>query len=108
MIGMSVNGVVPRNCDRPMNATGPMKSRPRQNPGTRATSVRSPVLTSTVHSAPRPDSSTHRRLSYQRGECGIDRPRVITRFVVTSMIKPPLRLFARQPSCVLVSPSAVT
>jgi hypothetical protein len=77
------------------------------NPGTCATVSTRPVTVSTVESAPRPDSSTHSRPRYSRGECGIDRPRATTSPLSTSSTTPPVRLFARQPSRTLLSPRAL-
>ena len=59
-------------------------------------------------SVPEPDSQTQSRPAYQRGEWGIDSPRVITWPEATSIRMPPLALSARQPAGESVSPSAVT
>src|SRR5215472_7550334 len=59
-------------------------------------------------SVPEPDSQTHSRPPYQRGEWGIDRPRQRTAPESTSIRMPPLTLFGRQPAISFVSPSAVT
>src|SRR3954453_12282461 len=97
-----------RTCDSPTKARSPTKSSPRVNPGTAATTSYLPVLRSTVPSVPEPDSHTHSRPPYQRGECGIDRPRHRISPESTSIRTPPLALFARQPAGVFVSPRAVT
>src|SRR5262249_8242916 len=58
-------------------------------------------------SVPEPDSQTHSRPPCQRGEWGIDRPRVMTSPESTSIKTPPLALLGRQPAIAFVSPSAV-
>src|SRR5713226_1957544 len=55
-----------------------------------------------------PDSQTHNRPPYQRGEWGIDKPRQRIAPESTSIRRPPLALFGRQPAISFVSPSAVT
>src|SRR5262245_57474662 len=59
-------------------------------------------------SVPEPDSQTQSRPPYQRGECGIDRPRQRTSPVSTSIRRPPVALVERQPALSSVSPRAVT
>src|SRR5262249_32127544 len=78
------------------------------NPGTAATASYRPVLRSTMPSVPEPDSQTHNRPPYQRGEWGIDRPRQRMAPVSTSIRMPPLALFGRQPAGSFVSPIAGT
>src|SRR5262249_58960924 len=67
-----------------------------------------PVAGSTQPMPPLPDSRIHKRPSYQRGECGIDRPRVMTSPEATSRRTPPLFLLSRQPPGASVAPRAVT
>src|SRR5262249_33562027 len=67
-----------------------------------------PVRSSTNPMVPAPDSQTQRRPAYQRGEWGIERPRVITSPLSTSIKIPPRALFARQPAGSSFAPSAVT
>ena len=74
-MAMPLKTALSRTCDRPMKASGPQKSRPRVKPGSTASASYFPVAGSTQPKPPLPDSSTHSRPSYQRGECGIDRPR---------------------------------
>src|SRR5205823_2015161 len=50
----------------------------------------------------------HKRPSYQRGECGIDRPLATASPEATSRRTPPLFLLARQPPGESVVPRAVT
>ena len=66
----------------------------------------SPVARSTSTTPPVPDSSTQSWPSCQRGEWGIDRPRVTNSPDGTSMMQPPCGLSARQPSRMSVVPSA--
>src|SRR5262249_17298696 len=97
-----------RTCDSPTKARSPTKSSPRVNPGVAATASYLPVFRSTTPSVPEPDSQTHSRPPYQRGEWGIDRPRVMTSPESTSIRTPPLALFGRQPPIAFASPRAVT
>ena len=78
------------------------------NPGTAAIGSYRPVPGSMNPSVPVPDSQSQSRPAYQRGEWGIDSPRVITSPEATSMTMPSLALFARQPAGSSVSPRAVT
>src|SRR6516164_11810815 len=97
-----------RTCDSPTKARSPTKSSPRVNPGTAATASYRPVFRSTNPSVPEPDSQSHNRPPYQRGEWGIDRPRQRMASESTSISSPPRALFGRQPAISFVSPSAVT
>src|SRR5262249_49736923 len=94
--------------DRPTKAYGPTSARPRAKPGSSATGWRRPVAGSTSTNCPVPDSRSHSPPSRQRGEGGIDRPRLITSPLVTSTKQPPCDLLARQPLAESVSPRAVT
>src|SRR5262245_25150448 len=105
---MPLKTALSRTCDSPTKARSPAKSSPRVNPGTAATASYLPEFRSTVPSVPEPDSHTHSRPPYQRGEWGIDRPRHRISPEPTSIRRPPFALFARQPAGVFVSPSAVT
>src|SRR5262249_49043798 len=80
----------------------------RVKPGSTVSAWYLPVAGSTQPKPPLPDSRTHRRPSYQRGECGIDRPRVTTSPEATSRRTPPLFLSARPPPGVSVVPTPVT
>ena len=106
---MPLKTAVSRTCDRPTKARSPAKSSPRVKPGSSATGSYRPVFGSTTPSVPAPDSQTHSRPAYQRGECGIDRPRAID---LAARPRPSgrrrLALFARQPAGASVSPRAVT
>src|SRR5262249_34000336 len=93
---------------RPTKAIFPAKSRPRVKPGAGAIGTYLEVFGSMNPSVPAPDSQTQIRPAYQRGEWGIDKPRVITSPESTSIRTPPRALFGRQPSGSSVSPSAVT
>ena len=55
-----------------------------------------------------PDSQTHSRPAYHRGECGIDSPWASTTPLATSITIPPRAFSGRQPAGALVWPSAVT
>ena len=104
---MPLNTADSRTCDRPMKAYGPQNAKPRVKPGNSSSGSYRPRAGSTVPNVPVPDSSSHSRPSYQRGECGIDRPAAITALDGTSSSTPPLRLFSRQPPGESVAPSAV-
>ena len=108
VIGMPLKTALSRTCDRPTKARLPAKSSPRVKPGTSAIGSYLPVFGSMNPNVPAPDSQTQSRPAYQRGEWGIDSPRVITSPEATSIRMPPLALFARQPAGASVSPSAVT
>ena len=108
VIAMPLNTALSRTCDSPTKARLPAKSSPRVKPGTAAIGSYLPEFRSTNPSVPAPDSQTQSRPAYQRGECGIDSPRVITSPESTSIRTPPLALLARQPAGSSVAPSAVT
>ena len=98
---MPLKTALSRTCDSPTKARLPAKSSPRVKPGTSAIGSYLPVFGSTKPSVPAPDSQTQSRPPYQRGEWGIDSPRVITSPEATSIRMPPLALFARQPAGVV-------
>ncbi len=106
--GMPLKTALSRTCERPIKASGPIKSMPRVKPGTSATVRHVRASRSTSASVPSPDSSTQSLPRCQRGECGIERPRSKISLVSMSIRMPPWALLARQPPALSVSPSAVT
>src|SRR5262245_6160795 len=108
VIGMPLNRALSRTCDRPTNANGPKKSSPRVKPGKSATGSNRPLAGSTTARLPAPDSSTQRRPSYHRGECGMLSPRAMISPDGTSIRIPPRALLARHPAESSVAPRAVT
>jgi hypothetical protein len=68
VIGMPLKTALSRTCDRPTNARFPAKSSPRVKPGTSAIGWYWKVFGSMNPNDPAPDSQTHSRPAYQRGE----------------------------------------
>src|SRR5262249_41696932 len=95
---------VSRTWERPTNASPPANSSPRVKPGSSATVSTVPASRSATEIVPLPDSSTQRRSSNQRGECGIERPLSTISPVSTSIRIPPLALFSRPPPGTPVPP----
>ena len=73
-----------------------MKHKPRKYPGSAQTTFCRPVARSIAANSPAPEFRTHKRPSYQRGECGMESPRLMISSVVMSITMPPVALFSRQ------------
>ena len=107
-IGTPPKTAVSRIRDSPTNASGPWNAKPRVKPGMLATRSRCPFRRSTASSEPCPESRTHKRPSWIRGECGMAMPPATTWPLATSRTHPLWFFVGRQPAGAFDSARSVT